>query len=411
MTPSFGAYLAGSLSLVAIVASLGFGAYWLRRWIVPEFSGALARLAEITLGVGLFVLVLYLLGSLSILREGWLISVAIALGLATGLVGRARAPRDVTPVEPPNVGMWPLLIAIAVASFTVAEWTFPSLLSLDRGMFGGDTTWYHMPFSARFAQDASTVALHFTDPMRLVVWFYPATSELINGAGIVVMRNDFLSPLLNMGLACGRTARRLVHRAPLRRRPGDPGRLGPGLRLRRNGRDPGRRGPQRHHGDLLPGRLRRLHRQRPPGAPWRIAGHRRRRRLRRPDRPRPADPGRARRRARDLGQADDARAGGGNRRRGDPLQRPRAAHPDQHDAGARRRAFGHRAATGSSATCCTRGNPTPQIGFGPLNLPVPDQLPLDPRPRFSVAHYLFEPSTYRNWFFPSSRTRSGRSSA
>ena len=45
-------------------------------------------------------------------------------------------------------------------------------------------------------------------------------------------------------------------------------------------------------------------------------------------------------------------------------------------------------------------NPTPQIGFGPLNLPVPDQMPLDPRPRFSVAHYLFEPSTYRNWFFP-----------
>ena len=37
MTPSFGAYVAGSLSLVAMVASLGFGGYWLRRWIVPEF--------------------------------------------------------------------------------------------------------------------------------------------------------------------------------------------------------------------------------------------------------------------------------------------------------------------------------------------------------------------------------------
>jgi hypothetical protein len=46
------------------------------------------------------------------------------------------------------------------------------------------------------------------------------------------------------------------------------------------------------------------------------------------------------------------------------------------------------------------GNPTPQIGFGPLNLPVPNQMPLDPRPRFSVAHYVFEPTTYRGWFFP-----------
>jgi hypothetical protein len=27
-------------------------------------------------------------------------------------------------------------------------------------------------------------------------------------------------------------------------------------------------------------------------------------------------------------------------------------------------------------------------------------MPLDPRPRFSVAHYLFDPTIYRNWFFP-----------
>jgi hypothetical protein len=48
----------------------------------------------------------------------------------------------------------------------------------------------------------------------------------------------------------------------------------------------------------------------------------------------------------------------------------------------------------------TGGNPIPQIGWGPLNLPQPDQMPLDPRPRFSVADYLFEPTIYRKWFFP-----------
>src|SRR2546429_1754880 len=199
MTPSFGAYLAGSLSLVAMIASLGFGGYWLRRWIVPDFSGALARLAEVVLGVAVFVLCLYLLGGLSILREGWVVGVTIAFGLLAGLLGRARAPRDVTPVAAPKINPWHLLIAVAVASFTVAEWTFPAQLSLDQGMFGGDTTWYHMPFAARFAQDASIVHLHFTDPMRLVVWFYPATSELINGTGIILMHDDFLSPLLNLG--------------------------------------------------------------------------------------------------------------------------------------------------------------------------------------------------------------------
>ena len=27
-------------------------------------------------------------------------------------------------------------------------------------------------------------------------------------------------------------------------------------------------------------------------------------------------------------------------------------------------------------------------------------MPLDPRPRFSVSHYLTEPTIYRRWFFP-----------
>ena len=40
----------------------------------------------------------------------------------------------------------------------------------------------------------------------------------------------------------------------------------------------------------------------------------------------------------------------------------------------------------------TGGNPIPTIGFGPLHLPRPDQMPLDPRPRFAVAHYLGEPT-------------------
>src|SRR5262249_54839785 len=48
----------------------------------------------------------------------------------------------------------------------------------------------------------------------------------------------------------------------------------------------------------------------------------------------------------------------------------------------------------------TGGNPIPTTGFGPLHLPRPDQMPLDPRPRFAVAHYLTQPTIYRRWFFP-----------
>jgi hypothetical protein len=48
----------------------------------------------------------------------------------------------------------------------------------------------------------------------------------------------------------------------------------------------------------------------------------------------------------------------------------------------------------------TGGNPIPITKFGPLNLPTPDQMPLDPRPRFAVAHYITDPTIYRQWFFP-----------
>ena len=98
----------------------------------------------------------------------------------------------------PKVGTIALFIALGVASFTMAEWTFPSQLSLDQGMFGGDTTWYHMPFAATIAQEHSTVHLHFTDPLRLAAWFYPQSSELIHGAAIVLFKSDWLSPLINL---------------------------------------------------------------------------------------------------------------------------------------------------------------------------------------------------------------------
>ena len=48
----------------------------------------------------------------------------------------------------------------------------------------------------------------------------------------------------------------------------------------------------------------------------------------------------------------------------------------------------------------TGGNPIPYSSWGPLHLPKPNQMPLDPRPRFAVAHYITNPTIYRKWFFP-----------
>ena len=185
--------------MIGIVSAVGLGGYWLRRWIAPEFSGALARLADATLAVALLVLSLELLGTLSILTLGWTVArLHRRSGCSRpGSAGAWRVPRAAR-CRRPQVQTIFLVIALGVASFVVAEWTFPSQLSLDQGMFGGDTTWYHMPFAARIAQEGSTVHLHFTDPLRLAAWYYPQSSELIHAAGIVLFKTDWLSPLINL---------------------------------------------------------------------------------------------------------------------------------------------------------------------------------------------------------------------
>ncbi|MBS1889399.1 MAG: hypothetical protein JSU06_19645 [Actinobacteria bacterium] len=400
MAPSFGSYIAGSLAVIGILAALGLGGYWLRRWIVPEFSGALARLADATLAVALLLLSLEILGTLSVLRFGWIICVTIAVGLAAALLGYWKAPDRGEEVSAPAVQKWALIMAIAVASFTMAEWTFPSQLNLDQGMFGGDTTWYHMPLAATMAQEHSTVHLHFTDPLRLAVWFYPQSSELIHAAAIVLFHTDWLSPLINLvWLAIALLACWCV---------GRPYKVGPatliagaiildsGVMIETQ--------PGEARNDIM-------------GLAFLVAfiaflinGHQRR--------------------APKEGTAvQDAPERGAPLLDKGPLVMAGIA---AGLAASVKTTFlvpvaaiaigvflfsgrGRRWTTAwilgltifltggywyVRAAIKTGGNPIPITQFGPLNLPVPDQMPLDPRPRFAVAHYLTEPTVYRRWFFP-----------
>lgn len=399
MAPSFGSYIGGCLAVIGIVAALGLGGYWLRRWIVPEFSGALARLADATIAVGLLVISLEILGTLSQLYLGWIVLFCIAVGLGAAALGRHMAPREGQEVPAPKVGTAALLIALGVASFTVAEWTFPSQLSLDLGMFGGDTTWYHMPFAAGIAQEHSTVHLHFTDPLRLAAWFYPQSSELIHGAAIVIFKSDWLSPLINLfWLAIALLAAWCV---------GRPYKVGPatlvagaivldaGVMIETQ--------PGEGRNDIM-------------GLAFLIAfaaflinGHQRRA---------PAEGAVQDQPERDAPLLDKG-----------PLVMAGIA---AGLAGSVKYTFlipvaaitvgvvlfsgrGRRWTTAwvmavpmlvvggywyLRAAIKTGGNPIPITKFGPLQLPTPDQMPLDPRPRFAVAHYLGEPTIYRRWFFP-----------
>jgi hypothetical protein len=399
VAPSFGSYIAGCLALIGIIAALGLGGYWLRRWIVPEFSGALARLADATLAVALLVVSLQILGSLSLLYFGWIVVFCIGVGLGSAWLGYSKAGGHGREVAAPRVQDIALVIALGVASWTVAEWTFPAQSSLDFGMFGGDTTWYHMPFSAFIAQEHSTVHLHYTDPLRLAAWFYPASTELVNAATIVLFKSDWLAPLQNLiWLPIGLLAAWCI---------GRPYKVGPatlvaaaivldaGVMIETQ--------PGEARNDIM-GLAFLL-----AFAAFLINGHQRR--------------------APAAGAVQDAPESDAPLLDKGPLIMAGIA------AGLAASVkttflvpvvaiaigvviFSGRGRRWTSAWVMglpmlvvggywylraaikTGGNPIPITKFGPLNLPMPDQMPLDPRPRFAVAHYLTEPTIYRRWFFP-----------
>ncbi len=102
MAPSFGSYIGGCLAVIGIACALGLGGYWLRRWIVPEFSGALARLADAAVAVALLILALEILGTIGILTLGWTIVGCIATGLGAAALGRHMAPSQSEEVEAIN---------------------------------------------------------------------------------------------------------------------------------------------------------------------------------------------------------------------------------------------------------------------------------------------------------------------
>jgi len=194
-------YLFGVAELAIVVAALAFGAVRVRAWLLPEWSGAPARLVEALVGVAGLVWLVELLGAIGQYREVPFVVEAIVVGTGAGELARraaraSRAARRRGPPAPPpdRRAVW---VAVVVAALVVAHWSVAVRSSFANGMYGYDTTWYHMPFAARFVQDSSITGLHFTSTSFLS-WFYPANSELFHSVGILLTDRDYLSPLINV---------------------------------------------------------------------------------------------------------------------------------------------------------------------------------------------------------------------
>jgi hypothetical protein len=190
-------YLLGVAEIGVLVGAAGLGGARVRSRLLPGLDGSPAWLAVALVAIAILLGCAELLGAVGLFEPlPYLLAVlAVGLGLRAGLgaagthVRRPRAPD-------PGLGM--RLCGLAIAAVVIAHFCVGLRLRLSTGMTGFDTTWYHAPFAADFAQSSRTFDLRFIAP-QFLAWFYPQNSELLHGVGILAFSRDLLSPLLNLG--------------------------------------------------------------------------------------------------------------------------------------------------------------------------------------------------------------------
>ncbi len=222
---SAGSYAVSALALVVVGGSIGFTAYRLRRWLLPDWLGAPARLVEMVVGIALLIWLGELLGTFSLFYAWALVAASLILAVLAGTLlpgggadlgdhpeeapaslprgegGTAGSPRAVLdpppPAPPASERSWlPWLVTVGVIALVFAHWGLTTKDALDRGIFNFDSLWYHMPFAADMAQSHSVTGLHYTETV-FTNWFYPQNSELLHATGILLTHRDTLSLFLN----------------------------------------------------------------------------------------------------------------------------------------------------------------------------------------------------------------------
>jgi hypothetical protein len=187
----------GTLALLVVVVPVGVGAFSFRRRVLPTWSRAPARLAEVVIGVATVVMVSELLGTVGLFkRVAVAVSCAVAGGILT-LAGRSialSAPPATETLEPECLPLARPVVVVAVA-LVASQWTTHVVNVLRNGVSHTDSLWYHLPRAARFVQEGSLTKQLFTRP-EFPDNFHPAITELLHGLGMLLYQRDVLTPLL-----------------------------------------------------------------------------------------------------------------------------------------------------------------------------------------------------------------------
>jgi hypothetical protein len=199
---SAGSYLLGAVELAIVVAGAALASTRLRSRLLPGWIGPPAWLVDGVIGLAFVLGTAELLGTFDAFRELPFVAAIAVAGIAIrALVRPGLATRAMQPPTPPPwaPAKW---AAFVVAGLVIAHWSVDVRLTLDSGITNFDSTWYHGPFAAGFAESHSTFDLRFIAP-QFLAWFYPQNSELVHGVGILAFGRDNLSPLINLGWLAG----------------------------------------------------------------------------------------------------------------------------------------------------------------------------------------------------------------
>ena len=200
---SFVRFLAGITACAVVVGILAYGAVLVRRSVLPGWSGALARLAEIVIGLSVFFAVAQALGAVHVFSSVLVFVGELLGGLALCVAGR-RLPAtgahqddaSVTSVRSSRPGGAEVAAAVVGVGLVVVQWSTHVAYALSKGMTHADTLWYHLPFAATFVQQHGFTGIDSVgyDAAR---WF-PFNAQVVHAAGMLAFGRDIISPFVNL---------------------------------------------------------------------------------------------------------------------------------------------------------------------------------------------------------------------
>lgn len=212
--------------VVGIVALLMFVAPWVwasvawRRVVLPDWTGALARLAELVAVCAGLIVTATAVGAVGAFTRLGLALAGLVTGTVLALAARGREPHDTPRSERvPAQDRVSVALGVGVAAAAVGAHGLAIARQIRLGGIGEyDSLWYHLPVAAEFAQRGTIFGL--IDVGALPITFYPFNGELLHGASMALLGHDLLSVAINavwvaMTLLAGWCIGRPFDRAPL----------------------------------------------------------------------------------------------------------------------------------------------------------------------------------------------------